>query len=180
MNLLTYLSKRFLSLRHHRGFGVHSPYAYRFVTDVIKTGDYGYYAYDFIDDCEGIDHRTANKAKWLIRLTTFLNSKRIIASPSILPEFHLAAKANGIICDNIDEKELKPGDLLILTDKPPQLDIVKNALMSKAAVLALNPDNELRNILTTPLPKGLLLEDKDKILLIPRDEMEYIAYDIRF
>lgn len=36
-------------VRHGRGFGIHSPFAYRFVTEVLRLpDDYGYYAYLYI------------------------------------------------------------------------------------------------------------------------------------
>lgn len=35
----------YIRWRHSKGFGMHSHFAYRFVTDVLKPGIYGYYAY---------------------------------------------------------------------------------------------------------------------------------------
>lgn len=38
--------KRLARRRHSRGFGIHSPFAYRFITEVLcLPGEYGYYAY---------------------------------------------------------------------------------------------------------------------------------------
>lgn len=44
MSLLLKLQLAFSRWRHGHGFGIHSPFAYRFVTEVLRQ-DYGYYAY---------------------------------------------------------------------------------------------------------------------------------------
>lgn len=37
-----------------RGFGVHSPFAYSFIVDVLRERRYGYYAYDLLPDDEAV------------------------------------------------------------------------------------------------------------------------------
>lgn len=44
MPLLLKLHLAFSRWRHGHGFGIHSPFAYRFVTEVLRQ-EYGYYAY---------------------------------------------------------------------------------------------------------------------------------------
>lgn len=44
-NLLTYPAR----LRTSRGFGVHSPFAFRFISDVLRERRYAYYAYHAIE-----------------------------------------------------------------------------------------------------------------------------------
>lgn len=45
MSLATVLRR----LRHSRGFGIHSPFAYRFITEVLNLPkEYGYYAYLYL------------------------------------------------------------------------------------------------------------------------------------
>lgn len=43
--------KFFRRLRHGLGFGIHSPFAYRFITEVLNLPkEYGYYPYLYIED----------------------------------------------------------------------------------------------------------------------------------
>lgn len=43
--------KFFRRLRHGFGFGIHSPFAYRFITEVLNLPkEYGYYPYLYIND----------------------------------------------------------------------------------------------------------------------------------
>lgn len=44
MSFVLKLQLAYSRWRHGHGFGIHSPFAYRFVTEVLRQG-YGYYAY---------------------------------------------------------------------------------------------------------------------------------------
>lgn len=60
------LLKSFVRRRHSRGFGIHSPFAYHFVTEVLCLSDeYGFYAYSVA----GRDRRL----RLLVRLLAFFN-----------------------------------------------------------------------------------------------------------
>ena len=74
----------YLRWRHSRGFGVHSPFAYRFVTDVLRPGQYGYYAYHEADRLVTMPKYAAwsrrKEIYFLIRLFLFLGTKRVVIS----------------------------------------------------------------------------------------------------
>ena len=78
--------------RHHRsgGFGIHSPYAYRFVRTVLRERKH-YYAYHGIDEListvkqnttrrqrREMDLLTKREARLLFRVTNFFNPGRIL------------------------------------------------------------------------------------------------------
>ena len=52
MSIFLNIKKVISRWRHGRGFGVHSPFAYRFITEVLRQ-PYGYYAYR---ELRGDDH----------------------------------------------------------------------------------------------------------------------------
>ena len=62
-------------LRHSRGFGVHSPFAYAFIRDAIR-GHYAYYAYELAD---AVPARAA-ELRLLVRVCAFLNPSCVAVS----------------------------------------------------------------------------------------------------
>lgn len=179
------LCDRYLRWRHSKGFGVHSPFAYRFVTDVLKPGPYRFYSFDEIDRYlhgdEFHDHRFLRRVKFIIRLANFLGSDRLLSYGKTDRAVQVASQAMEMKYEVIhpsDKFEFNTGDLLILHTSMISLSKVKEALESEVAVLASDPTPDLRELLETPLERGLLLADRRVLLLIPRSQMHYIRYDI--
>ena len=79
------LCRAYRFFRHHGGYGVHSPYAYHLITQVIGERR-GYYAYDDIELVrkqlaqQGEWHRdlTAKEGKLLFRLANFAGARQIV------------------------------------------------------------------------------------------------------
>ena len=175
--------KNYRRWRHSKGYGVHSPFAYRFVTTVIRPGCYGYYSYWEIDDQLKGKEKNNNKflrlIRFTIRVSVFLKIKRIVSlSGSRLSE--ITARALNLTLINLNSQkdyEFQEGDLFII-EKEVKAELLRRAIQDKTPVLAINPDTQARDILKTPMERGLLLNDKNMIILIPRQEMAYISYDI--
>lgn len=183
MKFIRRFGEAFLRKRHSRGFGVHSPYAYRFVKDVIRPGIYGYYAYDFIDDLPEISPRVSRHARWLVRMMIFLGKKRVIAFPVSSESLEIAAASLNInlITSGLNDNIIfTSDDLLVITAHSGGCSLITEAIQGGSAVFAMDPDSKMRMQLTTPIQKGLLFKSERCLLLIPRKEMEYVAYDIEF
>lgn len=193
------LWKNFLMWRHSKGFGVHSPYAFRFVNDVLRPGIYKYYSYQeierLVNESERRNYRFLNLVKFSIRLAVFLNTKRIVTPfDSRLAE--ITAKSLNlslVVADKIKGFEFQEGDLILLgpsgsdfSDLPKSqmtntgygLDLLQKAIDALIPVFALNPKGEEREILEQPFERGLLLKGKKRIIFIPRQEMAFTCYDI--
>lgn len=176
----------YLRWRHSKGFGVHSPFAYRFVITVLRPGPYKYYSYQEIDrylrNQEFHNHRFINLVKFIIRLSIFLKTKRIITVGADNRASEVATKALDInllsLHGNSNFKFL-PHDLIIISGENGDLSMVKAALQQKVPVFAIHPKEIIRHELETPLEFGVLFNDKHYMLLIPRPEMKYVAYDIK-
>ena len=182
------LWKGYLRWRHSKGYGVHSPYAYRFITEVLHPGKYGYYAYNQLESLSrGLikgNPSIIRNAKFLIRLLIFLHSKRIITLGEKYPAAQLAAKALKLVyfnCESGSKVTYKTGDLLVITSpKDIDLYLVENAIEHNVPMFAFNPSHELRRVLSAPIESGVLFTGISKMLLIPRPEMQYVSYEIRW
>lgn len=181
------LFKKYLRWRHSRGYGVHSPYAYRFVTDVLRPGDYGFYAYHDIDHdilmSKGKSQIDSQNLRLLYRIIVFLNTSRLIISGDKEPSVKLLAKVSRLpLLDfqKIKDNDFKKGDLVIITSGNISKERFETVVNNQVPVLALDPSKQVRALLANPLEKGLLFNGTKKSLLIPRHEMAYISYDILF
>ena len=178
----------YIRWRHSKGYGVHSPFAYKFVTEVLRPGIYGYYAYNQLEALNRNfkEQRSSffKEARFLIRLAYFLHTKRIITYKIKWPEAQIVAKALRLVyfcCESDSNISFKEGDLLIL---PPNVlegeRVVRNALEKNVPVFAIKPSAEVKNLLDNPIKNGVLFSGSSKMLLIPRSQMEYVAYPIKF
>lgn len=61
--------------RSNHGYGVHSPFAFRFITTVVRPGPYAYYAYPRLDAAAGKDRY---QARLLFRILCYFNAPHII------------------------------------------------------------------------------------------------------
>jgi hypothetical protein len=102
----TAFAKYLTRLRHGHGFGVHSPWAYRVITEVI--GEHAkYYAYPEIDQLFGRRRKTA---RTVFRLLVFLQPSRVdVVGDKRWHELaakagvHASGKTTTLIVDNPDE-----------------------------------------------------------------------------
>lgn len=191
MNLVKKFFRNINRLRHSHGFGVHSAYAFRFVENVIRPKCYGYYAYDILDADPSLTPRIAAKAKWLVRIAVFLETKRfVILQPPCPDSFHsslmAASKAMKMSKTEISNPASyipKPGDFVIVSGSrfiPSSNHGIDKFFEAGIPLLAIAPDKVLRQAMNAQRPYGLLLGDTSKMLLIPRKEMAYTAYNIKF
>lgn len=192
----------FIRWRHSKGYGVHSPFAYRFVTDVLRPGPYQYYSYweaeALLEGNECNDYKFQKLVRFVIRLAIFLKVKEIkglgktrrlaeicslalnLSNTSFTSSVKHSPNNKYISGDSqFSERPLNTGKSLVIVKGTADFNFLKDCLKNNSSILALNPDNNMRNFMKSPLERGLLLEDRNMMILIPRDEMAYIAYDIR-
>lgn len=64
-------------LRHGRGFGIHSPFAFRFITEVLN-GPYAYYAYPSIERLSAsLTGVSADELKALFRVLVYFQPRHV-------------------------------------------------------------------------------------------------------
>lgn len=204
MIILTPIFNAYVRWRHSRGFGVHSPFAYNLVKMAVSPGaDYAYYGYTAIDRVilapgfRGYPHSRSD-ARLLLRFLVQLGSRRLIL-PEGLPAMLAAAEAAAVAtCVYPSDGETLPtpqdGDLLVATPSGPSPESLVSRLSSGSVILLLNPSEacvkaiygafeataECKSQATENRGHGLILHGTRLLLAVPRQEMAFVAYTMRF
>ncbi|MGB5988339.1 MAG: hypothetical protein WBG43_01150 [Marinifilaceae bacterium] len=101
-DLLHYSSLKiqyFFRLRKSRGFGIHSPFVFRLVTQVIKD-DYPFYVFDLIDKkLEKYTYRDVKYAKIVYRIINELKIKSIYCKSPVF-------ECSKLICEHADSEHI--------------------------------------------------------------------------
>lgn len=152
------------------------------MTDVVRPGNYGLYSYEEAEGLlkgEEINNSGFQKQiKFTLRLLKFLKTTRIVSDNSCHRLVEITALALNIPYREINSSEpfqYRAGDLLIVRDN---MSLIREAIGVGVPVFCILPSLETRKFMETPLERGMLLNSPGQIILIPRREMAYVAYDI--
>ena len=182
--------KAYVRWRHSRGFGVHSPFAYTLVKMAVSPGQYGYYGYSLIDNVilrpgfKGYPHARED-ARLLLRLLVQLKSRRLLV-PEGLPAMCAAAEGAGISCLRFKEGRASslpkphPGDFLVATPGMLSTDQLTERLKQGTAILAVSPSEEYIDTIYKACSRGLIFHGVRLLLAVPREEMAFVAYTMKF
>lgn len=129
----------FTRWRHARGFGIHSPFAYRLIREAIRPArGYAYYA-------ELTPRLGSPVMAMAYRIEIFLRSEhfrlRILHGP----------------------------------------ECARSSLYPREALLCIDPAPEVGGELTDSLRatgKGLAIEGRRYLLLVPREDMSFVSYEL--
>lgn len=178
-----FLWQTYLRWRHSRGYGVHSPYGFRFINEVMRPGDYAYYSYHELETlllenqcCSSTNRRNG---EFLIRLIRFLDTRRLVVRCSDPGFYKIVALASNIEFQNLSSENkisFKKGDLLLTEGEGEEQ--IGEAIGEGIPVYCINPGKLERELLESPIGNGLLIDWRKKKLLIPRQEMQYVSYRV--
>ena len=150
------LIDNFQRFRHSRGFGIHSPFAYRLVKEAICP-QRGYVYYEELTP--RLSHPLTAMA---YRLSIFLSSHN----------YRLRIVNSGENPEGINPEEIRERNLNVSNPEPFKED---------EALLLINPSPEVGNALISRLKSsgnGLAIEGRKYLLLIPRPEMAFVSYQL--
>lgn len=171
--------------RHSRGYGVHSPYAYRLVKLALHPQrGYGYYGYDSIEQTlpsgESYGQTKRKDARLLLRLAVTSGVDRVIVET--LPPIWLeaAVEAAGIPVVMSDESETPSDGDILLTRGNGNVTLADKWLAAHAMVVSFDPGERMRSLLKTPRENGLRFIGKRVIVASGREDMAFVSYDMRF
>ena len=166
--------KRYLSAwsRHHRsgGFGIHSPYAYRFVRDVWRQRTL-YYAYEGIEELvdtikdsttraqrSEMDLISDREAKLLFRVTNFFNPGHILqigAATGVESVAMLAVNSNSRLHLYDTQLEQNPLAVRVLQSRQGRVECYDDIAMALDEALADNETSTMA-LVNAPVDEAVL------------------------
>lgn len=179
------ISEWYKRWRHTRGYGVHSPFAYMIVREVVRPGrDYGYYAYSEIDNAIGqisFPH-SRREARILLRLAARMGMRS-----AFLPNDNRTSPFRAALTGANSEMKITSAlssapecSLICSTATYIPLETLLGFLTSPGRILAIRdiPDG-WREKLFDSLGEGLMLHGQRNIIIFSRPGMQKLAYTIR-
>lgn len=173
---------RYIRWRHARGFGVHSPFAFRIVQEVL-TNPYGFYAFHDIDitlEKERHPRPLQRKARMILRLANLIRPENVYLQPHIHPAFGTAIRA-AVPRAHISRKinDATTADFIVTSEDYTDNPSLHKAINSvgKTVVLLNQPKQSILS-LRKDFKIGLILYDLRDAIVFPRQSMNRIEYSI--
>lgn len=176
--------------RHTHGYGVHSPFAYMMVKEIVRPGRlYRYYAETALYGTslsKTAEGRAAKKSALLIhRFCARLAIRYCVVSEGIPPLWAEAARSAGATLLPFGKEN--PGEglmenesrLLIATWGHISLEKLKTWISVPGASLwILGGDSSLQKALERGLPEGIMLAGKKSLIVINRPKTRFVRYTV--
>lgn len=170
-------------LRHTYGFGVHSPFAYSLVTDVVRPGrGYAFYGYEDIDATFGsrVLPGVRREARMLLRLAAFIRPREVFLPSGIHPAYHAALHAAGV--REIVRRPRLAGSCDMICTRGDFLSerILREMLARPGSVVAVRDiPSAWAQRLFLSIGEGLMLLGRRNAVLIHRTGMQPLCYTMR-
>lgn len=176
--------------RHTRGYGVHSPFAYRLVTHVVRPAKhYGYYAEERLKRGATYNpayprevRRETREALLLMRLAVELGIRSAYVDPGCPSNFIEALKAAcSTVYINPAIDNLTQTDIICSEGTSPSLQIMSSLIKSgkiKAIFMRNASDNDAETLYGN-MDEGLMFRGKRTHIIIPRPGMQKLSYTLR-
>ncbi|MDE7414137.1 MAG: hypothetical protein K2N05_10195 [Muribaculaceae bacterium] len=172
------------ALRHTYGFGVHSPFAFRMVKDVVCPGRiYSWYGYENIDAAAysgRYPRKIRRQAKMLHRLLVFLNPLSLFIPLGAHPLFFAAVECidSRMTIERKPKRALECEMISSHGDFLP-IDTLKQHIATPGHSLVLmNVPPGWTEKLYEAMPYGLMLHSDENVILVNRPEMMKVSYKI--
>lgn len=169
-------------LRHSRGFGVHSPYAYRFVGSVINPlRGYAYYAEKDIEGTltkEPMRYRLEAEARTLLRIAAFVNPKSAFLPASAHKCFSFVLRAvNRHIRITDSAAKIESVDLLATSGDDIALEKLCSFIFQPGKTLLIrNIPAEWIEPLFESMKEGVMFEGKTNCIFLSRPGIWKVRY----
>lgn len=173
--------------RHTRGFGVHSPAAYRLLRYAVRPRpDYAYYADRDIEaeghhsGCSALQRRRARRLMRLADIT--LSRSAVIFLPEAPENFirllQLALRKADSRCKiSFENSDIPYSDLVYADASNVEPCLLKKSVQVAGHTLLLeNAGREIRDLLFDALPQGVMFYGEHRILISHIPEVMKVRY----
>lgn len=175
--------ERYRRWRHSRGYGVHSPFAYRLVERVIHPGPYCYYGYGDIDETfpGSVDRRVRREARMLLRLVAELHPASIFLPTGIHPAYHAAVQAADSKIEIVRKPRLaSTADMICTQADFIGLDTLRAHLAVPGHSVALvNAPEGWDEALFEAVGEGMMMTGTRNLFVVAREGMQKISYTVQ-
>lgn len=148
-----------------RGFGVHSPFAFRFINDVLRMRGYGLYCYPAVNELplpDGARLSHATLRLWA-RLASFFNPSDVSAS-GVGSSAALATAA--LVCPSAAVRPSGSAALIWLGDEHPDPARLAEEICGREATLLLHRCRVTADALRTLLPYGMTFTNRSGLTIV--------------
>lgn len=169
--------------RHTRGYGVHSPFAYMLVKEVVRPGsDYVWYAYTDVDNAmaDRVARRYRRQARILLRLAARLAVESAFIPQNVSGPFRaalLGADSRMHIVTamaEIDRCRL----IGTIGDYIPLETLTRLMARPGRILVFLNVPDGWRESLFGAVDEGLMFYSRRNVIVINRPGMQKVAYSV--
>lgn len=177
------LIERFYRWKASRGYGVHSPLAFRLIKNVVRP-ERGviYYGEERLGETEGLYGRPLARARLLLRIVAELQPAYVWVSPGI-PEYFLEAirLAGGVVRiyeGDVFPDEIAKADLIVLCSYNLKKALLKKIMQGRKAIVGFDVKRSLEEGLEAVMKSGVILDACGNIIAVGSDEGQLHTYKI--
>ena len=172
----------FVLWKRLRGYGVHSPEAFRLVQRVVKSpGKVCYYGEEVLSTRDA-DSRLLRQARLLLRLTAYLQPAFVWTSPGIPALMTEAVSLAGEVIRIFDGKvypdKTDEADLIVVYKKPLTKSVLDKAIAAGKSIVAFEVPEKFVETAFSRLKSGVFLEWRTGFILEPIADSEKYHYPI--
>ena len=161
----------FKEWRHSRGFGIHSPFAYRFITEVLAQR-LPYYGY--------ADISADSRIRLIFRVIAYFGPEHILilsSQPRLLKMAAHRAYSRAVITGNADSQP----DFVIADAMDTTEDILMRHAANGTNMIVLNATEKMRPSLAGAMPQGMIFDNgRGTLVIIPAHGLPRQDFRVKF
>ena len=170
--------------RARRGYGVHSPLAYRLVRHVVRPErGVAYYGEERLaDELTGATPQEVGRARLLLRFVAEMQPSAVWVSPGMPERLLEAIRLAGCVVRVFDgalfPERMLEADMIVIWRKWIAKRELRRALRPGCSLIAFEMKANFARVLADCLPGGVMLAGRDAVMAVATADPALHSYDI--